>query len=398
MVSKAVPNKTTMSILECILIDSTGGEIKLTANDMELGIETIIEGDIVEKGIIALDAKIFLEIVRKLPDNDITITTDSNFKTTITCEKAKFNIIGKSGEDFSYLPMIERNESIVLSQYTLKEVIRQTIFSISDNDNNKLMSGELFEINGEEMRVISLDGHRISIRKIHLKNSYPSQKVVVPGKTLNEISKILGGDADKDVTIFFTDKHIVFEFENTTVVSRLIEGEYFKIDQMLSSDYETKIKINKKDSFQTYYALNELRLDQGLQAQVIHVYIGNVLLEVFRGNGLCVSTPSGSTAYNKSLGGSIIYPGIPLMQLTEVASVYHNAYRSLGSSLILDESQTIKLVGNHFNHSLIGIDHIHLELEDVESIEITIGRKYVRFIEYKEMSFIKRVRRAFINS
>ena len=162
--------------------------------------------------------------------------------------------------------------------------------------------------------------------------------------------------------------------------------------------YMLEIKINKKDSFQTYYALNELRLDQGLQAQVIHVYIGNVLLEVFRGNGLCVSTPSGSTAYNKSLGGSIIYPGIPLMQLTEVAGIHHNAYRSLGSSLILDESQTIKLVGNYFNHSLIGIDHIHLELEDVESIEITIGRKYVRFIEYKEMSFIKRVRRAFINS
>lgn len=92
-----------------------------------------------------------------------------------------------------------------------------------------------------------MDGHRISIRKIHLKNSYPSQKVVVPGKTLNEISKILGGDADKDVTIFFTDKHIVFEFENTTVVSRLIEGEYFKIDQMLSSDYETKVEINKKE-------------------------------------------------------------------------------------------------------------------------------------------------------
>ena len=169
-----------------------------------------------------------------------------------------------------------------------------------------------------------------------------------------------------------------------------------EVDQFIKD--VTSSKINKKDSFQTYYALNELRLDQGLQAQVIHVYIGNVLLEVFRGNGLCVSTPSGSTAYNKSLGGSIIYPGIPLMQLTEVAGIHHNAYRSLGSSLILDESQTIKLVGNHFNHSLIGIDHIHLELEDVESIEITIGRKYVRFIEYKEMSFIKRVRRAFINS
>lgn len=247
IVSKAVPNKTTMSILECILLDATKGVITLTANDMELGIETTIEGEIVEKGIIALDAKILLEIVRKLPDNDITIQTDENYKTTITCEKAKFNIIGKSGEDFSYLPVIERNESISVSHFTLKEVVRQTIFSISDNDNNKLMSGELFDIKGSKLKVVSLDGHRISIRKIDLKEEYTQRKVVVPGKTLNEISKILSGDTDKYVNIFFTTNHIVFEFDNTVVVSRLIEGEYFRIEQMLSSDYETKVTINKKE-------------------------------------------------------------------------------------------------------------------------------------------------------
>ena len=246
-VSKAAPNKTTMSILECILIDASRDGIRLTANDMELGIETIIEGDVIEKGVIAIDAKIFLEIVRKLPDNDITIETDSSYKTTITCEKAKFNISGKSGEDFSYLPSIEREEGIILSQFTLKEVVRQTIFSISDNDNNKLMTGELFDINGNTLRVVSLDGHRISIRKIELKNTYEPRKLVVPGKTLNEVSKILPGDGDKDVSIYFTSKHIVFEFENTTVVSRLIEGEYFRIDQMLSSDYETKVKVNKRE-------------------------------------------------------------------------------------------------------------------------------------------------------
>lgn len=247
IVSKAVPNKTTMSILECILVDATKGVITLTANDMEMGIETTIDGDILEKGIIALDAKIFLEIVRKLPDNDITIQTDENYMTTITCEKAKFNIIGKSGEDFSYLPEIEREESISLSQFTLKEVVRQTIFSISDNDNNKMMSGELFDINQDELRVVSLDGHRISIRKIGLRENYKPRKVIVPGKTLNEISKILSGDTDKFVNIFFTSKHIVFEFDDTTVVSRLIEGEYFPIEQMLSSDYETKVRINKKE-------------------------------------------------------------------------------------------------------------------------------------------------------
>lgn len=247
IVSKAVSNKTTMSILECVMVDATKGSITLTANDMDLGIETIIQGDILEKGAIALDAKIFLEIVRKLPDSDITIETDSSFKTTITCEKSKFNIIGKSGEDFSYLPVVEKNDSVIISQFTLKEVVRQTIFSISDNDNNKLMTGELFEINNDELKVVSLDGHRISIRKIQLKNSYSPKKVIVPGKTLNEVSKILPGGADNDVIISFTDKHIVFEFGNTTVVSRLIEGEYFKIDQMLSSDYETKVKINKKE-------------------------------------------------------------------------------------------------------------------------------------------------------
>lgn len=247
IVSKAVPTRTTMAILECILIDASTNEIKLTANDMELGIETKIEGQIEERGIIALDAKIFSEIVRKLPDSDVTIETDSSFKTTITCEKAKFNIVGKSGDDFSYIPYIERNESIHMSQFTLKEVIRQTIFSIADNDNNKLMTGELFEINENELKVVSLDGHRISIRKIQLKENYEYKKVVVPGKTLQEISKILPGSADSEVDIYITDNHIVFEFENTTVVSRLIEGEYFKIEQMLSSDYETKVKINKRE-------------------------------------------------------------------------------------------------------------------------------------------------------
>ena len=247
IVSKAVPTKTTMPILECILIDATTDIIKLTANDMELGIETIISGEIDQKGMIALDARIFSDIVRKLPDNEIVIESDANLQTLITCEKAKFNISGKSGEDFSYLPYIERDEPVVISQFTLKEVIRQTIFSIADNDSNKLMSGELFEMNEDMLKVVSLDGHRISIRKIELRNSYDARKVVVPGKTLIEVIKILSGEADSDVSLYFTNNHIVFEFDNTVVVSRLIEGEYFRIEQMLSSDYETKVRINKRE-------------------------------------------------------------------------------------------------------------------------------------------------------
>ena len=155
IVLKAVPSKTTMPILECILIDASTDEIKLTAND----IETKVEGDILEKGKIALDAKLFSEIARKLSDSDslVTIESDEKFNTVITCENSVFKIQGKDGEEFSYLPYIERNKNITLSQFSLKEVIRQTIFSISVNDSNKMMTGELFEVNGDTLRVVSLD-------------------------------------------------------------------------------------------------------------------------------------------------------------------------------------------------------------------------------------------------
>ncbi len=249
IVMKAVPSKTTMSILECILIDATSNEIKLTGNDMELGIETKVEGEILEHGKIALDAKLFSEITRRLSSQNasVVLETDDKFNTVISCENSIFKIQGRDGEEFSYLPYIEKDKYICLSQFTLREVIQQTIFSISPNDSNKMMAGELFEVTENQLKVVSLDGHRISIRNVRLKDHYENTKVIVPGKTLSEVSKILGGDNEKEVLIYFSSNHILFEFDNTIVVSRLIEGEYFRINQMLSSDYETKISVNKKE-------------------------------------------------------------------------------------------------------------------------------------------------------
>ena len=246
IVMKAVPSRTTMPILECILIDASFDVIRFVSNDMELGIETQVSGRIIERGKVALDAKIFSDIVRKLPGSDVTIETDEKDLTVITCEKAKFAIPGKPGEDFTGLPVIERKDSVTISQYSLREVIRETIFSIAPNENNKLMTGELFEIRGNYLKVVALDGHRIAIRNLELQESCADRKVVVPGKTLNEISKILSGEMDEMVNICFSENHMLFEFGHTLVLTRLIEGEYFRIDQMLSSDYETKITINRQ--------------------------------------------------------------------------------------------------------------------------------------------------------
>lgn len=220
IVSKAVSTKSAMSTLQCILIESSLSEIHLIANDIELGIETVIEGNIIEAGKIALDAKLLSDIVRKLPNSEILIETNASYQANIRCERSKFNIPGTSGDDFNYLPEVEKNKYISLSQFTLKEVIHQTIFSISDQENTKIMTGELFEVNDNILKVVSLDGHRISIRKVELKESFEGMKVIVPGKTLNEISKILTGGAEDEIRLYVTDKHILFEFENTKVVSR----------------------------------------------------------------------------------------------------------------------------------------------------------------------------------
>ena len=173
---RAVPVRTTMPILECILIEARGNEIRLTANDMDLGIETKVSGLIEETGTLAVEAKMLSEIVRKLPDSAVTIASDKNYTVTITCEKAKFVISGKSDDDFSYLPAVEREDSVEISQFTLKNLINQTIFSIAANENNKMMSGELFEIRSGYLRVVSLDGHRISIRRVELRESSGDQQ------------------------------------------------------------------------------------------------------------------------------------------------------------------------------------------------------------------------------
>lgn len=246
IVSKALPLRTTMPILECIIIDTSENEIKLTANNIELGIETIVDGKIEEPGIVGIEAKFLGELVRKLPQNEVIIDTDDRFHTTIRCEKMEVKVSGKSAEDFVHIPIVARNNPIVISEIGLKDLIRQTSFAAAQNNSNKLMTGEYFEISGNRLKAVALDGNRVAIRNINLKESVEDSSAIIPVKTLNEISKIMNGGADDMANIYITENHIIFEYEKTTVVSDLISGKYFMIDKMISPDFTTKMSCEKK--------------------------------------------------------------------------------------------------------------------------------------------------------
>lgn len=247
IVMKAVSTKTTLPILECILIIADENGFKLMSNDLEMGIETkSIEANIINNGKVAIEARIFSEIIRKVNGEEVEIICDeNNYKITIKSGTSIFNISGQSGEDFPLLPVVDKNNEYKLFQADLRDMIRQTIFSIAQDETRPILAGELLEINSGYISMVSVDGYRISYKKTYLLSSTEDNSVIVPGKTLNEISKILNSDGEESVTLYFTDKHIIFETDKFIIVSRLIEGEYIKYAQSFTDDYKTRIIISR---------------------------------------------------------------------------------------------------------------------------------------------------------
>ncbi len=246
-VLKACSTKTTMPILECIFIKAFNNKLTLVSNNLELGIESTIDADVIDEGFIALESKIFSEIIRKMPGEVIEISSDDNYMTNIMSEKSKFQIAGQSGKDFPELPNVEKTHVCTVNQLALKEMIRQTIFSVAQDETRPILTGEMFQIKNNSLNMVSVDGYRISYRKLELSNENSEIEVVIPGKTLGEINKILSSEEDDEVTIYFGDKNVLFDIGDSKIVSRLLEGEFLKYEQVFSTDYETKILVDRKN-------------------------------------------------------------------------------------------------------------------------------------------------------
>ena len=247
IVMKAVSTKTSSVILESILISASDNRVVLDATDTELSIQTEVDAVIVKAGGVVLNAKLFSEIVRKFDSTEslIELEVDNDFKTTIRCEQAVFNIMGIDPVEFIPMPKIDRDAFISLSQFSLKEVIRQTEFSTAISDINRMMGGELIDVKNNVAKFVTLDGHRMSIRNIELRGEYEDQKCVVPIKSLQEVMRIIDSDTQKNVNIYFSKDHILFEFDRTLVLSRILDGEFFRIESMLSNDYDTKVNVSR---------------------------------------------------------------------------------------------------------------------------------------------------------
>ena len=244
-VTKAVTTKTTMPILEGILIQTDNDDIKLTCYDKELGIEYIIkENNVLEQGSTVVNAIMFSEIIRKLPDTNITISINENNLLVIECEGSVYKLATMNPDDFPQLPEINVENSIELEQNTLKDMIRKTIFAISTEENRPVFTGCLFEVKNNKLNVVAVDGFRLAWKSKILNTKTNDFEAVIPGRTLQEINKILIDSFDL-IKLGIAKNQALFEIENCKIVTRLLDGEFLKYSEVIPKKWETRVRVNK---------------------------------------------------------------------------------------------------------------------------------------------------------
>ena len=222
--SRAVSPKSSIPALEGILLEA-GNDLRLTGYNLETGIRTIVPADIREEGTLVLGARLFGEIVRKLPDDIVTFQSE-NYMVNIKCGMSEFNILGTDPEEFPELPTVEYQNSLILPQSRLKAMISQTLFAVSDNESRPIHTGSLFEVDQTGLTLVSVDGYRLALRReaVEKTEGAESFSFVVPGSALGEVEKICSGEGP--VTVNQGARHILFQTGDTVLVCRRLEGEF----------------------------------------------------------------------------------------------------------------------------------------------------------------------------
>ena len=244
-VQRGVASKSALPALEGILMKASGTSLFLAGYDMELGITTTIEADVVEAGELVLTAKLFSEIIRKLPEEEVTIQSNDRNNTVIKSGHSEFTIMGFSSADYPELPTINDGAALTMQQSVLKSMIRQTLFAVAQSDTRPIHTGVQFEIAENSLRLVAVDGSRLAMRCEEIKSTETLQ-FVVPGKTLGEVLKLLS-DEEEPLYLTVGSRHIIMEIGGYSVFSRLLDGEFLPYRKAIPVQTTTKIRVKTRE-------------------------------------------------------------------------------------------------------------------------------------------------------
>ena len=242
--SRAAASKSPIPALEGLLLQASD-RLTVTGYDLKKGIYTQLEAEVKEQGSVVVGARLFGEMIRRLPDGIVTISTDINNNVNVKCGKSEFNFMGISPEDYPEMPVVDGVNNIALPQKILGSMINQTIFAVADNDMRPIYTGTLFDIEGEELTLVAVDGYRLAKRSEKLESAKMENcSFVVPGSALADIERICG-DSEELVKISVGAKHISFSIGETVVVSRRLEGEFLNYKKSIPESFKYTVKVDR---------------------------------------------------------------------------------------------------------------------------------------------------------
>lgn len=245
--SRTVASKSTIPALEGLLIETDDDKLVITGYNLKTGVRTSVPADVEDSGRIVLNAKLFSDIVRKMPEGTVYIEVENSFLVKMTCAMSYFEVMGSSADDFPELPAVDATNSIYVPEQKLKEMISQTLFAVSLNESRPVHTGSLFEIENGVLTIVSVDGYRLALRREKIgEESLSESSFVVPGAALTEVEKIASDD-EKMVTISLGTRHIMFSIGDTEVISRRLEGEFLDYKKSIPASGKYSIKADRKE-------------------------------------------------------------------------------------------------------------------------------------------------------
>jgi len=244
-VQRAVSSKTNLPSLEGILIRAVDDKIMLCGYDLEIGITTFLQSSVEENGAIVVSAKLFGDIVRKLPEESVSIETDEKSVVYIQCGCADYQIVGISAQDYPDLPEVDEESTLTIESGVLRNMIKQTIFAISDDNTKPIYTGSLFEVKNNVFRIVSIDGYRVAIRQEKVACDI-NNKFIVPGKTLSEVLKLVT-DEEQKINIIIGQRHAILQIENYSIFTRLIEGKFIDYRSTIPETTKTEFVANTRE-------------------------------------------------------------------------------------------------------------------------------------------------------
>ncbi len=249
MVTRAIAVRPVKQAYECVLIETNPQGLLLTCTDGEITIKTQISSSVNEEGEILLPAKLFNELMHKQSSGDAEIDIDEKGRALILASGSKANMVGMSTEDFPLITDITAGSQVKLSSGRFKRAISHVMFAVSGDEGHKVLTGVLMEIGAAETRLVGLDGFKLSLQRIEAENKVPADReymtAIIPGRVMNELSKMLPDEDDKEVTLVFNQTHVMISFDQVKMYSSLLTGEFIDYRHVLPTQHDTEVLTEK---------------------------------------------------------------------------------------------------------------------------------------------------------